>query len=77
MIGISPSRKYRAGIGELELSFKKPLRILWWKLVTVSVCAGLRGRAARPERRTGWQLTLQSRGAQNWYPWYPGYQTNC
>ena len=20
---------------------------------------------------------MTSRGPQNWYPWYPGYQTNC
>ena len=52
-IGSSPVRKYRLGIGELLLSFRNPLRILFWKIESDFMTAGRIGRAASPELRTG------------------------
>lgn len=52
-IGSWPKRKYRAGIGELLLSFRKLLRILWWKTTIGLMIAGLMGRDESPEQRTG------------------------
>ena len=52
-IGSSPKRKYRQGMGEWELSLRKPRRILLWKVDRVFIRRGRTGRAERPDLRIG------------------------
>ena len=49
----SPGRKCRAGMGELLLSFRKPLMTLLWKILRDLVVAGQMGREDNPDKRTG------------------------
>ena len=57
-MGSSPKRKCRAGIGELWLSFKKPLRVFLWKISRDFMCVGRIGSAQSPETSTGRQQVL-------------------
>ena len=54
-IGSSTIRKYMEGTGEDWLSFRMPLKILWWKVVIGFIWLNLRGSAASPKLKIGWQ----------------------
>ena len=51
--GSSPKRKYNAGTGEELLSFRKPLNILFLKMLMDLTVLGLIGSVDSPDTRTG------------------------
>ena len=52
-IGSSPHKKYKLETGEQKLCFRKPLKILFWKIWSGFILDGRRGNADRPDLRIG------------------------